>query len=183
MDVFEKYLSVFEVSEFSSLKKNLRYFFEWMTQMNAEGRFLNWNVAVVNGDDHTTPWEIGAENPVGLIERTRKNVTAREHIDIGSLRSGRDAICDVNESELTPEQLADYKKTRKNGKNIIAKRCDFALGDKPLLLIYRIKKKSGEPQNRHRFKMDINTDIIGISIIVSGDSIGETHAKSIRIKI
>lgn len=31
--------------------------------------------------------------------------------------------------------------------------------------------------------MNAIDDIIGISIIVSGDSIGETHAKSLRIMI
>lgn len=99
------------------------------------------------------------------------------------MRSGRDAVCDVNESELTPEQLEEFKKTRKNGKNIISKRCDFGLQDKPLLLIYRIKKDGGEPKTKNRLKMNAIDDIIGISIIVSGDSIGETHAKSLRIMI
>ena len=99
------------------------------------------------------------------------------------MRSGRDAVCDVNESELTPEQLEEFKKTRKNGKNINSKRCDFGLQDKPLLLIYRIKKDGGEPKTKNRLKMNAIDDIIGISIIVSGDSIGETHAKSLRIMI
>lgn len=112
-----------------------------------------------------------------------QKVEEKEHIDIGSLRSGRDAICDVNEDELTPEQLEDFKKTRKNGKDIISKRCDFQLQDKPLLLIYRIKKDGGIPKTKNRFKMDSIADIVGISIIVSGDSIGETHAKSLRIMI
>ena len=182
-DVFDRYLSCYEVSEYSSLKKNLRYFFEWMSQMNVEGKFTKWNVAVVDGDNHDVLWSVGNGLSVGMIERTRKKVAVEDHLDIGSLRSGRDAISDVNESELTAEQLEDFKKTRKNGKNIISKRCDFGLQDKPLLLIYRIKKDGGEPKTKNRFKMNADEDIIGISIIVSGDSIGETHAKSLRITI
>lgn len=182
-DVFSRYLSFYEISEYSSLKKNLRYFFEWMSQMNTEGKFTKWNVAVIDGDNHDIPWPVGEGLSVGMIERTRKKVDTEEHLDIGSLRSGRDAICDVNESELTPEQLEDFKKTRKNGKNIISKRCDFCLQDKPLLLIYRIKQDGGDPKTKNRFKMNAVEDIIGISIIVSGDSIGETHAKSLRIMI
>lgn len=182
-EIFSRYLGVYEVSEYSSLKNNLRYFFDWMTQMNGDGKFRKWNVAVVDGDNCEIPWEIGTEKPVGMIERTRKKDTNTEHLDIGSLRSGRDAICDVNEKELTSEQLEEFKKTRKNGKNIIAKRCEFGLQDKPLLLIYRIKKDGGEPKMKNRIKMNADEDIIGISIIVSGDSIGETHAKSLRIMI
>ena len=36
---------------------------------------------------------------------------------------------------------------------------------------------------QHRERLDTVCDIIGISIIVPGDSIGESHAKSLRIKI
>lgn len=163
-DVFDRYLSVYEVSEYSSLKKNLRYFFEWMSQMCEEGKFTKWDVAIVDGDNHDKLWNLGNGLSVGMIERTRKKVAIEEHLDIGSLRSGRDAICDVNESELNPEQLEEFKKTRKNGKNIISKRCDFGLQDKPLLLIYRIKKDGGEPKTKNRFKMDADEDIVGISI-------------------
>lgn len=182
-NVFGQYLSNFEISEYSTLKKNLRYFFEWMSQMNREGKFTKWNVAVIDGDNQDQPWSVGDKLSVGMIERTRKKVDSTDHLDIGSLRSGRDAVCDVNESELTPDQLEDFKKTRKNGKNIISKRCNFGLEDNPLLLIYRIKKDGGEPKTKNRLKMNADVDIIGISIIVSGDSIGETHAKSLRIMI
>ena len=183
-DVLSRYLSAFEISDYStSLKNNLRYFFEWMSQMNSEGKFTKWNIAVIDGDNQDNLWSVGDGLYVGMIERTRKKVESEEHIDIGSLRSGRDAVCDVNESELTPEQLEEFKKIRKNGKNIISKRCDFGLQDKPLLLIYRIKKDGGEPKTKNRLKMNAIDDIIGISIIVSGDSIGETHAKSLRIMI
>lgn len=181
--VSNEYLKRFEVSAFSSLHDNLRYFFEWMEKMNADGKFLKWNVAVIDGDNHDVPWIIGSDMSVGLIERTCKKVSHGEHLDIGSLRSGRDAICDVREDELTPEQQEEFKKTRKNGKDIISKRSYFGLKDKPLLLIYKIKKDGGNPKTQNRVKMDAVCDVIGISIIVSGDSIGESHAKSLRIII
>lgn len=181
--ILDKFLCNYQISEFSSLKTHLKYFLQWMAQMNEEGKFIKWNVAIIDGDNHTIPWIIGDNISVGMVERTRKNVEEDEHIDIGSLRSGRDAICDINENELTPQQLEDYRNTRKNGKDIISKRCDFQLQDKPLLLIYRIKKDGGVPKTKNRLRMDSISDIVGISIIVSGDSIGETHAKSLRIII
>lgn len=181
--ILEHFLKRYIISQFSPLSTDLHYFLEWMQKMNEEGRFLSWNVGLIDGDNHDNPWSISPEITVGLIERTRKDVAEPEHIDIGSLRSGRDAICDVNESTLTEAQAEEFKKTRKNGKNIISKRCDFGLEDKPLLLIYRIKQDGGVPKSKKRHKMDAIADIIGISIIVSGDSIGETHAKSLRIII
>lgn len=182
-DILKQYLSHYEISDYSSLKKNLKYFSDWMGKMNEDGNFKRWNVAVVDGDNHEDSWPIGNSRFAGKIERTRKKVDEKDHIDIGSLRSGRDAICDVNENELTDEQKANLKKTRKNGKNIILKRSEFGLQDKPLLLLYRIKKDGGVPRTKNRFRMNVHTDIIGISIIVSGNSIGETHAKSLRIAL
>ena len=179
--ILENYLDKYVISRYSSLSVNLRFFFEWMEQMNKEGRFCKWNVAVVDGDNHEQLWKIGPGMKVGLIERTRKIVPENDHIDIGSLRSGRDAICDVDEDAFTPEQAAEFKKTRKNGKNIISQRSRLGLEDRPLLLIYRIKKDGGDPKTKNRLRMDAADDIVGISIIVSGDSIGETHAKSLRI--
>lgn len=177
----DEYLNGFHISEHSSLYDNLRYFNEWMKSMNDEGRYLKWNVALIDGDNHEQEWTIGANVSVGLIERTRK--VGLTFIDIGSLRSGRDAICDVNEETLNDDQKEEYKRIRKNGKDIIAKRSLLNLSDVPLLLVYCIKKDGGVPRagSKSREPMRSDYDIVGISIIVSGDSIGGNHAKSIRI--
>ena len=178
--VRDDFLNDFHISEHSSLYVNLKYFSQWIEKMNLEeGRFCDWNVALVDGDNDQSLWSISSDISVGCIERTRKK--GKEYIDIGSLRSGRDAICDVDESGFTKEQAEEFRKTRKNGKDIIAKRTKFNLADSPLLLIYRIKKDGGIPRSNNRVPMNTDTDIIGISIIVSGESIGESHAKSLRI--
>ena len=80
------------------------------------------------------------------------------------------------------EQCAILDEVLKNGKDIVAKRSQIGLDDFPLLLLYRIKKDGGE-EKKLRDKMNADHDIIGISIIVSGDGIGGNHAKSIRINI
>lgn len=175
-------LANFAISEHSSLHDNLKYFNQWIEKMNEEGKYLKWNVAVVDGDNKETMWVIESGLSVGAVERTRKK-SAADYIDIGSLRSGRDAICDVDEESLSEEQKQLFKSTRKNGKDIISKRSLFNLEDTPLLLIYRIKKDGGTPQTSNREKLNLSNDLIGISIIVSGDSIGESHARSLRIMI
>lgn len=182
---FDKYV----VSKHSSLYNNLPYFGQWIDEMNKDGKMLNWNVAVVDGENRECPWIISGVYQAGLIERSRKKDKKEldmNWIDIGSLRSGLDALCDVDEKKLTEDQRIRFKSVCKSRKDIISERCNFGLENKPLLLIYRIKKDGGTPQKRSehlREKMDVQSDIIGISIIVSGESIGESHAKTLRIRM
>ncbi len=185
----ELFLSKYIVSKYSSLRTNLPYFEQWMDEMNKDGKLLNWNVAVVDGDNKECQWIVYEDHLCGLTERSRKKDKKERDInwiDIGSLRSGLDALCDVDEAILTEEQRIHFKTVCKTRKDIISERCSFGLEDTPLLLIYRIKKDGGEPKKRSektREKMDVQSDIIGISIIVSGDSIGESHAKTLRIRM
>ena len=181
VSIRDDYLARYKISQHSALFDNLRYFNEWMESMNSDGKYLYWNVAVIDGDNHDELWTIAPGISVGMVERTRK--TKSNHIDIGALRSGRDALSDVNEKNLSPEQVIEFQKTRKSGKDIITKRSRFNLEDTPLLLLYRIKKDGGIPRagTKSREKLDLKSDIIGISIIVSGNSIGGNHARSIRI--
>lgn len=182
-DLINDFMQFFELSKHSSLYTNLPYFSQWIKSMNEEGRLLSWNVAVVDGDNHDTPWFISQGIEAGLIERTKK--VGKDYIDIGSLRSGLDALCDVDVSKLSAEQNELLYKVCKSRKDIIAARNYLNLEDNPLLLIYRIKKDGGTPRANsiHRESLNEICDIIGISIIVPGDSIGESHAKSLRIKI
>ena len=85
--------------------------------MNKEGKYLNWNVAIAGDKNSDTQWTVN-NCTVGTIERSRKK--DKPCVDIGSLRSGRDAICDVIPEDLTPEQKVAFDSTRKNGKNIIS---------------------------------------------------------------
>lgn len=183
------FLSKYAVSKYCSLYRNLPYFRQWMEEMNKDGKLIDWNVAVVDGDNKDRQWTVSGKYQAGLVERSRKKDKKERDpnwIDIGSLRSGRDALCDVDEANLTEEQRIRFKSVCKTRKDIISERCNFGLEDKPLLLIYRIKKDGGVPQKRSehlREKMNAKKDIIGISIIVSGESIGESHAKTLRIRM
>lgn len=185
----EEFLNRYEISKYSSLSTNIEYFGQWMDEMNKEGKMINWNVAVVDGDNKENTWRINTSKQVGLIERSRKKDKIKRDvnwIDIGSLRSGLDALCDVDENNLTEKQKERFALVCKSKKDIIAERSNFGLEDTPLLLLYRIKKDGGIPQKRSerlREQMNVQSDIIGMSIIVSGESIGESHAKTLRIRM
>lgn len=182
----EEFLDDYVISEHGTLFNSIPLFREWMDGVNLDGKFLRWNVAYIDGDCKTEPWAPVSGMALGLSERTRiksKNNEELDYIDIGSLRSGRDAICDVDEDSLSSEQKELFKKTRKTGKDIISKRCDFNLADRPLLLVYAIKKDGGVARHPKRTRMDAPVDIIGISIIVPGNSVGESHARSLQIQL
>jgi hypothetical protein len=153
---------------------------QWMKEMNKDGKYLHWNVAVAGDKNADETWKVGKVS-VGKIERSKKK--DKPCIDIGSLRSGRDAICDVVPETLTPDQRAAFDATRKNGKNIISARSKFGLEDVPLLLIYCIDKNRGK-ESKTRCKIGTDVDVIGFSIIVSGEgSGGGSHAKTLTVHI
>lgn len=182
-EIKNAFLRLYTISKHSTLYSNLPYFSQWIDSMNEEGKFTEWNVAVIDGDNHDCPWKLNDDIVVGQIERTKKK--EKDYVDIGSLRSGLDALCDADVSLMSDEQKELFNKVCKERKDIIVERSNLNLGDTPLLLIYRIKKDGGTPRanSTHRVRLDTVCDIIGISIIVPGDSIGESHAKSLRIKI
>jgi hypothetical protein len=83
----------------------------------------------------------------------------------------------------TAEQKAAFDSTRKNGKNIISARSKFGLEDHPLLLLYRIDKNRGK-ESKLRCKIGTDVDVVGFSIVVSGESLGGgSHAKTLTVRI
>lgn len=176
----KKFLEAYTISEHSSLFVDIPIFLDWMTEMNKDGRYLKWNVAIAGDKDAEELWTVN-DYAVGKIERSRKK--DKPCVDIGSLRSGRDAVCDIIPENLTPEQKVMFDTTRKNGKNIISARSKFGLEDRPLLLLYRIDKNRGK-ESKLRCKIGTEVDVVGFSIVISGESLGGgSHAKTLTVRI
>lgn len=173
--------SKYNIFDCSSLSSHIPVFIKWLKEMNADGHYLNWNVAIAGDKKSKARWIVGDAN-VGKIMRTKRKLHADKYIDIGSLRSGRDVLCDVQKDILTAEQQQKLELALKNGKNLISIRGEIGLSDVPLLLLYRIDKDQGKDSGT-RLKIDSTEDIIGFSIIVPGESIGKSHVKSVRVRI
>lgn len=176
---FDKYI----ISENSTLSKDIPIFLDWIKKMNSEDQRYNyWNIAVAGDKKAEARWTINGAD-VGKIERTKK-VSKPQCVDIGSLRSGLDVLCDVDYCSLSTDQKALCDDTLKNRKNMISRRTDLGLKDTPLLLLYRIDKDGGKdtPGGR-RSKINTVADVIGFSIIIPGESNGASHAKSITVKL
>lgn len=179
----DKFFSHYIISEHSTLNKDIPVFFEWIKKMNTdEGRYLKWNVAVAGAEKAASKW-IVSDVAVGKIERSVKK-SKLPCLDIGSLRSGSDVLCDVDYSALSQEQKILCDDALKHKKNLISKRSDLGLKDIPLLLLYCIDKDGGQ-ESAAGIKTKINSkeDVIGFSIIIPGESDGSTHAKSVTVQL
>ncbi len=181
-NIIKDFLETYHIFDCSSLSSDIPIFVNWLKQMNADGRFLNWNVAIAGDKKADGRWIIGGAD-VGKITRSKKKKPQSPgYIDIGSLRSGRDVLCDVVKSDLSPEQKTRFDSAMQSGKQLISARGSIGLNDVPLLLIYRIDKTKGKDL-KLREKIASSEDVIGFSIIVPGDSVGTSHVKSLRVKI
>lgn len=176
-----EFFAKYKIFDCSSLSKDIPLFLTWMKQMNQEGRYKKWNVAIVGDKRAEAKWVLDSAS-VGKIERSRKTKPA--FIDIGSLRSGPDALCDICPSQLTQEQRNLYQSTVQSKKNIISARGGMGAEDTPLLLLYRIDKERGKDTKAGtKTKLNSAADIIGFSIIVAGEPSGKTHAKSVTVRL
>ena len=175
----DAFLDKYKIFGCSSLEKDIPIFMNWMAEMNKDQKYLKWNVAVAGDSKSDSIWTVGSVG-VGKISRSKKN--GKDYIDIGSLRSGRDAICDVIPAKLTPEELAAFNSTRKNGKNIISARASFGLEDTPLLLLYLVDRNQGT-ESKTRSKIESSKDIVGFAIVIAGESSGGSHAKTLTVKL
>ena len=183
IDQIKSFFNNYVISDNSTLSKDIPVFFNWIEKMNTEeSKYLEWNVAVAGTESLESKWDIAGVT-VGKIERTIK-ASKLPVLDIGSLRSGSDVLCDVDYCNLSLEQKKICDDSLRHRKNLISRRTDLGLKDIPLLLLYCIAKDGGKdsPAGK-KIKMNSKEDVIGFSIIIPGESDGSTHAKSVTVYI
>ena len=125
-------------------------------------------------------WECGGVTGLPRVERSKKS-SVLEWVDIGSLRSGSDAVCDVDRSSLNEAQKAILDAGSRNS-DVGAKRSRLGLGRTPLLLIYRIDSASTGCRSG-RLPIGTKSDIVSFSVILPGEKYGMgTTAYAIKLK-
>lgn len=173
------YLKDFDVYQGSKFRHQMQDFLFWMEKENEKERYSHWNIAVCGASTFKgEKWIVkGISCPLGKVERTKLS-TVTTHIDIGSMRSGRDGICDV-ENVSNSDLLEEGKK----GKNIEVIRGKLGYSDVPLLLIYCISGTGGTSKGR-KCKLDINgADLIGYSIIIGGEMSNTDHVEEVVVSV
>lgn len=177
--VLAEFIEKYTIFDCSPLHVDIPLFEEWIKQMNSEGKYRKWNVAIAGDVRASERWIIaGAE--VGKIERSRK--TKSPYIDIGSLRSGRDVLSDVCVAQLSSELKEKFKEGKRSGTNLIRLRYELGLGDVPLLLLYKIDRNRGK-ESKYRAPIGSSQDIIGFSIVVAGQETSDSFIKTVHVKI
>lgn len=172
-------LDPFIMSDAVHQRRDFQWLKSWIEEQTAAGDFEHWNVAVAGNANARADWFVGGKNP-GKIERTK--LKGRTHIDIHSLRSGLDAMCDVELSRLNEQQQELFMQVRRTKRGINAARSQLGLEDTPLLLIYRIDRAGGvEKQTRAR--LNTENDIVGFSIIIPGELVGTVRARYLQVRI
>lgn len=182
--VINDFIKRYRISKNSSLSVDIPIFISWLSQMNEDGKYLTWNVVVAGDKKADQRWEVAGAN-VGKIERSKKRKKYEldpNSIDIGSLRSGRDALADIQPDTLSDEKKSILANARKSGKDLITARYELGLKDVPLLLLYRIDRDKGK-ESKYRMRIESQQDIIGFSIIVSGEEVNPDYVKTVHVKI
>lgn len=177
--VISEFMNKYKIFDCSPLHVDIPIFIDWMKQMNSEGKYLKWDVAVAGDTKAQDRWIISGAD-VGKIERSKKK-KQEDYVDIGSLRSGRDILSDVYVSKLSPEKKLLYDARKRSGKNLVGLRYELGLGDVPLLLLYRIDKNKGK-DSKYRAKIETEDDIIGFSIVVSGQETSTDYIKTVQVR-
>lgn len=176
--VLTEFLDKYILFDCSSLSVDIPIFKNWITQVNAENRLKKWNIVVAGDKKSDIRWKT-ADFDVGKIERTRK--TKDTCINIGSLRSGRDILSDVNVAALDDNKKQMFIQGKKSGKNLIKLRYALDLGDVPLLLLYCIDKDKGK-ESKYRSPIQSDYDVIGFSIVIAGQEQCSDYVKTVHVK-
>lgn len=171
---FEKY----RIFDCSPLHVDIPIFIKWIKQMNIEGNYLKWNIAVAGDKKAAERWVVSGAD-VGKIERSRKTKPA--YIDIGSLRSGRDILSDIRVESLTDEQRQVFIARKASRKNLIGLRYELGYKDYPLLLLYRIDRNKGTV-SKYRTILGTAQDVIGFSIVIAGQDVNTDYIRTVQVR-
>ena len=180
----------FGIWDGSLLSEEMPSFREWLRKENENGSYTKWAVAVCGpAKKPATPlWRACDGVDVGCIGRTRRNDGSQDCIDIGSLRSGLDALIDIRRPDLTSEQAKVFDNAMREKKDLIRVRSKLGKKEIPLLLVYAINAGEGALMPRagdHRSAIRLGRDsvIAAVSVIIPGDPFGKKHIQSVTVRI
>lgn len=180
-DTVLTYLSQYEISSHSGItRKDVDVFCDWLRGVEEE-RIEYWNVAVPGKTNSPSgSWCCNSICSLPRVERTKLK-RVRDWIDVGSMRSGSDALCDIDVDALMPEKKKILLEGGKN-KDAVTKRARLGLAKVPLLLIYRIDSASNN-STQTREPIGIDEDIISFSVIIPGDKHSSGNVSAMCIKM
>lgn len=176
-------LSDYQILPKSTFAGDMKDFIPWMEAENGKGNYKKWNIALCGDVNAADKWSPIKSAGVGKIGRTRYVDTPAGVIDIGSFRSGLDALIDVDQKSLFDPQIRDLRQMDNEKKDLISGRGQLGLEDVPVLLVYAIDGRGNTKTRRTgRAPINVGCDIVGLAVIVSGSQANKSHVNSVRVR-
>jgi len=185
----EKYLENFNFSDNNRVFNQIETLIEWIKAATMEGRIENWSVIVsgkgnINDNMKGNFWKIDRYY-VGKVNRSKKNTSTNDLLNIGVLRNPSDLLADFEDLEFIKKNGIVLNKTYSLDQ-VNNFRKAASLDKIPQLIIYKIDKRSkAEKKSKTRQSLDAKCDIIGLCITLPGSSVnkeGKVKAYTISIE-
>lgn len=160
---------------------------QWIDINIQNNNLSNWNVTVAGRNkakDDNAVWILPNNLKINKVIRTKKNKEDNENIfDIGTLRAPKDMFADIDLKSVDSQVAEMVKKA--NVKELDYIRKEAGLSKTPLLVIYRIDKKSTVTDSSKLNRLDLNAvdDLIGICIYLPGEENGKNCATKLSIDL
>ena len=163
----ESFLRSFNFCKESKFFNNIDAVCDWINKVDLED-LKKWNVIVSSlEDNNTSKWKFSNYEVKKVIRSKKINEKKLDYFDIGVLRKSDDLISDIN-LKKTGIVLETAKEKIKYRKNI----------NVPHIIIYRINGNGSlNRKSKSREPIKMNTDLIGISILICGKHYKDNYRK------
>lgn len=181
--IYDEFLSRFQVYRTSTVFQDMKGLKEWVDKMTGENILGGWDVSALGtrlkqSDNEDVIWNISGKN-IGKIKRTAK-IRKDDRLNIGVLSGKMEYLSDLHKDRMPEKDLEDIKDNEKLNTEYQKFRKDCGAGKTPLLLIYRIDKKSApDPaKSKNRKSLNVSEDLVGISMVIPGTKTGKHYVKA-----
>lgn len=159
---------------------DVNMFEKWYLDLSCNGKLIDWNIAISGVASATKTKIAGYE--IYKPSRSKKSDKKDGIIRIGALRNPRDLYLDIDitNPSLDSKDIQAIKKSITSEHQNIRKKAKL---DKTSLLIIYIIDKNSIPKNnnKNRFPMNTQNDVIGLTIVIPEQSTNTSKGSRIGI--
>lgn len=189
-DTVECFIRKYRFNKRQYIFEHVGDLFDWCGENINKGKLKNWNVVLHNPNENKNV-KFPIESFDGFeIVRSEISPYEKDTVRVGALRDPGDLVCDIDLPSLSTEnrnqiinRIQSYKKTYSSAK-VDEIREMAGLGAVPQLIIYCIDKKSkAKSTSSKRRSLNLDTDMIGLSIRIPGGKKGKDYVTYITIRM
>lgn len=178
--MLEKYKFVDRLKSFNDIDSIA----EWINKVTDEGKLTDWNV-IVSGNESNKygAWDNLKQGTVNIVSRTQKDENS-DIVDIGVLSNPTDIISDIVLNNKDEEFIEKINKCKSKEVRILRNGNKSGLDMTPQLIIYKVSGRSkASNTNKNRYDLNLDEDIVGLSINIPGGKRGTNYVETVSIHI